>query len=273
MPPFPERRRRPLRLRAVLGALTLVLAGTAASTAAVPTAAHAAAAGTADFRGVNWADPRDNYADDPVVPSGLTHRGQLQPPSTGQGRPRSSPASGTTWAPTPCACRSTPIRCGTSWWSSYTGAIDAATGKGFKVILGYWEGPAPQGRPDRRHRRLEHHVGHRHRQATRGNASVYFEPMNEPFGYTSRLGRHRRAAGSAALGHPARPGLRQRHRLQRQRHRRRAPTAALERHLALAALLRVLGATPPATATGWRPQRPDRSYCVAGPSWTSSARR
>ncbi|MGW1610718.1 hypothetical protein ACWCQZ_15130 [Streptomyces sp. NPDC002285] len=25
-----------------------------------------------DFRGVNWADPRDNYADDAVVPSGLS---------------------------------------------------------------------------------------------------------------------------------------------------------------------------------------------------------
>src|ERR1700738_683779 len=32
-------------------------------------AAHAA---TSQFRGVNWADPRDNYANDPVVPSGLS---------------------------------------------------------------------------------------------------------------------------------------------------------------------------------------------------------
>src|SRR6266700_8217409 len=31
--------------------------------------AHAA---TNQFRGVNWADPRDNYANDPVVPSGLS---------------------------------------------------------------------------------------------------------------------------------------------------------------------------------------------------------
>src|SRR5829696_167372 len=27
--------------------------------------------GTSEFRGVNWADPRDNYAADEVVPSGL----------------------------------------------------------------------------------------------------------------------------------------------------------------------------------------------------------
>src|SRR6202045_3941368 len=33
------------------------------------TIAHAA---TNQFRGVNWADPRDNYANDPVVPSGLS---------------------------------------------------------------------------------------------------------------------------------------------------------------------------------------------------------
>lgn len=30
------------------------------------------ASGTSQFRGVNWANPRDNYADDPVVPSGLS---------------------------------------------------------------------------------------------------------------------------------------------------------------------------------------------------------
>jgi hypothetical protein len=28
--------------------------------------------GTSEFRGVNWADPRDNYASDAVVPSGLS---------------------------------------------------------------------------------------------------------------------------------------------------------------------------------------------------------
>ena len=28
-----------------------------------------------------------------------------------------------------------------SYWNSYTGAIDAATAKGMKVILSYWEAP------------------------------------------------------------------------------------------------------------------------------------
>ena len=41
------------------------------ATAGAATPARASA-DTSEFRGVNWADPRDNYADDEVVPSGLS---------------------------------------------------------------------------------------------------------------------------------------------------------------------------------------------------------
>lgn len=181
MPPFPERRRRPLRLRAVLGALTLVLAGTAASTAAVPTAAHAAA-GTADFRGVNWADPRDNYADDPVVPSGLstadsytTVKAKATAVLTGF---RDNLGANTVRLPV------NPYSVGTSWWNSYTGAIDAATGMGFKVILGYWEGPSHKdGKID--DTAAWNTMWDTVTAKYGGTSLVSFEPMNEPFGYSS----------------------------------------------------------------------------------------
>jgi len=41
------------------------------ATAGAATPARASA-DTSEFRGVNWADPRDNYAADEVVPSGLS---------------------------------------------------------------------------------------------------------------------------------------------------------------------------------------------------------
>src|SRR4051812_2222253 len=71
-------------------ALRRILAGSgaliaAAACAALPAAASARPSATATaaaarglqadtsaFRGVNWADPRDNYAADAVVPSGLS---------------------------------------------------------------------------------------------------------------------------------------------------------------------------------------------------------
>ncbi|MFG2131832.1 hypothetical protein ACGFNV_28990 [Streptomyces sp. NPDC048751] len=57
-----------------LSAPAPALAQSAADTSA---ASHASVkptskGGTSDFRGVNWADPRDNYASDAVVPSGLS---------------------------------------------------------------------------------------------------------------------------------------------------------------------------------------------------------
>jgi hypothetical protein len=53
----------------VLAATGLVGAIIAAPAEAAPTTGPA---GTSEFRGVNWADPRDNYAADEVVPSGLS---------------------------------------------------------------------------------------------------------------------------------------------------------------------------------------------------------
>ena len=57
--------------RLVIGSAVLVaMAGAAAPARAT--------ADTSEFRGVNWADPRDNYADDEVVPSGSEYGGRLR---------------------------------------------------------------------------------------------------------------------------------------------------------------------------------------------------
>ncbi|WP_454855055.1 ricin-type beta-trefoil lectin domain protein [Promicromonospora soli] len=157
----------------------------AAAVAVVPGPAVAAPsvgpAGTSEFRGVNWADPRDNYADDEVVPSGLSTEDDYS----------------TTYAKSTDIIlefrhevRANTVRLpintssvGTDWWDSYQGAIDAATDNGFKVILSYWEADsAKDGRADDPaafDAMWDTVVAEYGR-----NPKVYFEPMNEPFGYS-----------------------------------------------------------------------------------------
>ena len=76
-----------------------------------------------------------------------------------------------------------PSSVGTEWWESYQGAIDAAARHGFKVILSYWEGDdAKDGRVDDQ---AAFDTMWDTVVAEYGkNPHVYFEPMNEPFGYT-----------------------------------------------------------------------------------------
>src|SRR6266704_2188430 len=49
-----------------------VIAVLAGSLAVLSQPAAASVPGTSQFKGVNWADPRDNYASGPVVPTGLS---------------------------------------------------------------------------------------------------------------------------------------------------------------------------------------------------------
>lgn len=172
-----------LRVFAVLAALaalvTLALQG--ARPAHADEGAPTGGIGTAAFKGVNWADPRDNYASDAVVPSGLSTADsyqQVYATSTAilQGF-HDNLGANTVRLPI------NPASVGTAWWNSYRGAIDAATSHGFNVILSYWESnTAKDGHIDDMttwnsmwDTVTKDYVGNRH---------VYFEPMNEPFGYS-----------------------------------------------------------------------------------------
>ena len=144
-------------------------------------AAHAA--NTSEFRGVNWADPRDNYASDEVVPSGLSksdsYATTYAKASAVIGQFQAKLGANTVRLPINPASVNGPF------WNSYTGAIDAAAAKGFKVILGYWEAPTPKnGRID--DTAAFNAMWHRVTSKYAGNSAVYFEPMNEPFGYSSQ---------------------------------------------------------------------------------------
>jgi Ricin-type beta-trefoil lectin domain/Cellulase (glycosyl hydrolase family 5) len=137
--------------------------------------------GTSEFRGVNWADPRDNYAADEVVPSGLSVEDDYETTyriAKGIIREfRHELRANTIRLPV------NPWSVGADWWESYRGAIDAATDNGFKVILSYWESD------DAKDGRVDDPVAFAAMWDTvfetyRRNPRVYFEAMNEPFGYT-----------------------------------------------------------------------------------------
>jgi len=163
-----------------LGATVALLLGSSAT--AYATAGHGKpATDTRDFRGVNWADPRDNYAADAVVPSGLavtdSYRTVYRTATRMVTGFRQNLGANTLRLPI------NPSSVGTTWWHSYRGAIDAATDNGYKVILSYWEAnTAKDGLVDdtAAWNRMWDTVVREYGR----NPRVYFEPMNEPFGYT-----------------------------------------------------------------------------------------
>ncbi|MEV0806322.1 ricin-type beta-trefoil lectin domain protein [Micromonospora sp. NPDC050200] len=159
-------------LAALLAAMVVVWVGASSAPAF---------AGTSQFKGVNWADPRDNYADDPVVPSGLSTSDSYSityaKATAAIGGFQSNLGANTVRLPI------NPYTVNGSFWSSYTGAIDAAVAKGFKVILSYWEGSA------HKDGLVDNTTSYWNMWQTvvntyGGNSLVYFEPMNEPFGYS-----------------------------------------------------------------------------------------
>jgi hypothetical protein len=160
------------------GAAVLLLGSSAVANADVQ---GAKPSGTSDFRGVNWADPRDNYAGDAVVPSGLAltdDYGTVYRTAQRMVRGfRQNLGANTLRLPI------NPASVGTTWWKSYRGAIDAATNSGDKVILSYWEAnTSKDGLVD--DAAAWNKMWDTVVKAYRNNPRVYFEPMNEPHGYT-----------------------------------------------------------------------------------------
>lgn len=167
---------RPLR-RWLPTAVIVTLA--AAGLAGLPVTVAQAA--TNSFHGVNWADPRDNFTTDAVVPSGLstsdsyaTTKAKATQILTGF---KNNLGANTVRLPV------NPPSVGTTWWNSYTGAIDAATALGMNVILSYWEASNSEDG------KIDNTTTWNSMWATvvakyGSTSNIYFEPMNEPHGYS-----------------------------------------------------------------------------------------
>ena len=170
--------RAPIRLRAAR--ILAVLAVAAGSMLAVSQATPAAAA-TNQFKGVNWADTRDNYNSGWVIPDGLAASdsySQVYSIASNYIKAfQSNLGANTVRLPI------NPPSVSQSWWGAYTGAIDAALNDGMNVILCAWTESSSVGTItdmsawDDMWATVVNKYG--------GNSHVYFEPLNEPYGYSA----------------------------------------------------------------------------------------
>ncbi|MFG2639230.1 ricin-type beta-trefoil lectin domain protein [Streptomyces sp. NPDC048362] len=124
---------------------------------------------------MNWADPRDNFVTGPITPVGLSASDEyVTTHAKSQAILKSFQALG---ANTVRMGINTSTVSG-SWWNSYTAAFDAASDLGMNVILAPWLQNGLTGDTDTFYQMWDVVI-----DKYRGNSHVYFEIMNEPWGY------------------------------------------------------------------------------------------
>jgi endoglucanase len=142
--------------------------------------AHAAT-NNSQFRGVNWADARDNFVNGPIIPSGLS----------------TADSYATTYAKATAIIKgfqanlgSNTVRFGineqtvsSSWWSSYVAAFDAASALGMNVMIAPWAAPGTSGyvTDTTAFFNMWDVVINKYNS----NSHFYFEIYNEPNGYSA----------------------------------------------------------------------------------------
>ncbi len=162
------------RFRFLSGILALALAIGLSTLFVHPTKAGAA---TNTIKGVNWADQRDNFESGVLYPSGLSSSDTYSSSET-----TAAQVVGQLFSLTGANTVRMPINEATvaDNWSAYTGAIDGALAKG-NVILAYWAyqngEPASVSAFDSMWDTVIAKYG--------SNANAYFEPINEPYGYST----------------------------------------------------------------------------------------
>jgi hypothetical protein len=155
----------------------LLIAGFLGLVAASPASAAVSAG---QIHGLNWGDTRDNFVCGNLMPTGL-----YDTESYGTVHSKSTAILGGLVSSSGANTVRMPVNIDTvagSWWNAYTGAIDAATALGLNVILSEWDGcnsrdgqfdPGWQGMWDKVVAKYS------------SNDRILFEPMNEPFGYST----------------------------------------------------------------------------------------
>lgn len=158
----------------------LVAATTLAGSALFVIQAQPASAATNQFKGVNWADTRDNYNSGWVIPDGLAagdSYSQVYSIADNYIKAfQSNLGANTVRLPI------NPPSVSQSWWGAYRGAIDAALADGMKVIISAWTQSTSTGT-------ITDMTAWNNMWSTvvgqyGGNGNVYFEPLNEPYGYS-----------------------------------------------------------------------------------------
>ncbi|CAM5377346.1 hypothetical protein SALBM311S_03280 [Streptomyces alboniger] len=168
----PGRTRLTPRLRAVFVAVAIAaVSGT--TLAGSPASAAAPRMDTTQFKGVNWADPRDNFADDPVVLSGLslsdTYRQTYAKATRIISAFRANLGANTVRLPI------NPYTVNGSYWKSYRGVIDAASDQGSRSSC-YGRAGRPEGRLTSARSTVSPLAGMRARRVAMSPATVSYGP-------------------------------------------------------------------------------------------------
>jgi hypothetical protein len=163
--------------RSHTGRLGRVLLAAAIAVAGAGLVQEPAHADTLQFRGVNWADQRDNFVNGVLYVSGLGSADTYASASTVADR-----VVGQLYSITGANTVRMPINEPTvaTYWSTYTGAIDQALTKG-KVILAYWAYGGGRPGSTAAYDAMWDTVVARYA----GNSNAYFEVINEPYGYAT----------------------------------------------------------------------------------------
>jgi hypothetical protein len=170
---------------AAVGALTVLFV----SPISPLSAAAPAHADTSQFRGVNWARIGDNFSTDALVPQGLDitdSYATVQAKTADMITAFQVIGANTVRLPINPASVNTDPSVGPDWWDSYTSAIDTATAKGFNVILSYWEEGSQGGKIV--NMSTWNAMWNTVVAKYLSNPRVYFDPMNEPWGYSATDG-------------------------------------------------------------------------------------
>lgn len=135
---------------------------------------------SSDFKGINWADPADNFKDGSVVPTGLVGTDSY---ATTQAKAVNIINAFKQRGANTVRMPINPSSVLEAWWGSYTAAIDTAANSGMKVILAYWEGASSRdGVVDNTTQFWNMWQTVVNKYGT--NSNVYFEVFNEPHGYS-----------------------------------------------------------------------------------------
>lgn len=169
------------RLLAVVASAVLVLATAVPAAQATPRTRL----DPGQFHGVNWADPRDNFASDPVIPSGLSaadtpRQTYVKARSILLGFRRNLGANTVRMPVNPFS-----VGPDSTWWPDYSQAIRAARDLHFHVILAYWEGPGALDDGIVDDLPTWWQMWSTLTSTYRHDPNVIFEPMNEPHGYAA----------------------------------------------------------------------------------------
>ncbi len=168
------------RLQLICAFSVVIMITTVAVMQVVNVKAAPAATNNSQFRGVNWADVRDNFVNGPIIPSGLS----------------TSDSYATTYAKATAILKgfqanlgSNTVRFGineqtvsSSWWNSYIAAFDAASALGMNVMIAPW---APPGGPSYvTDTTAFYTMWNTVINKYNSNSKFYFEIFNEPSGYS-----------------------------------------------------------------------------------------